>query len=377
MVPETRRAHAAFDLHDAAGAAPLTGEGTLQLNDDALDIGIVHVSYLDVDALRAADYRIELDVWPHRRLTLTQLGRRFDTILEELRRVRNQSRVAGLLAHGITTPLVFNGAFRSADDARFDVSHSQLQHAEFQVYDTHVTIVPVDGNPWQLPYGAITGLREVEDPPAIVAECREGATLLGQLGRQRDALFDAVAEHRNKQDTFLLALTGVRGFADGWGLTRDEVSGFEALIQRFTARNRVDCSRRLLELADGQVRFGFVQLLDPDGDHATSDELPEPWASFLLVSIRDLTVLEVLAGAAAATYVFRGSIESVNRDLQLLHFRRAPLALTAEQAVITAANPFRLALRQLEPLGRLRRATVARIIHTDGWEQAIRSSCAS
>jgi hypothetical protein len=43
---------------------------------------------------------------------------------------------------------------------------------------------------------------------------------------------------------------------------------------------------------------------------------------FLLVPVGPLTVLEILAGPAAATYVFRDEIESVNRDLQLLHFRR-------------------------------------------------------
>jgi hypothetical protein len=81
-------------------------------------------------------------------------------------------------------------------------------------------------------------------------------------------------------------------------------------------------------------------------------------------------VLEMLAGPSAATYVFRDEIEAVNRDAQLLHFRRAPLALSEEQAAITADNPHRLALRKLEPLRRLRSAMVARIVHNDRWASA-------
>ena len=101
-------------------------------------------------------------------------------------------------------------------------------------------------------------------------------------------------------------------------------------------------------------------------------QLPPNWAAFLLAPIGSVTVLEILAGPSAATYVFRGEIDKVNRDLQLLHFRRAPLALTAEQAQLTPDNPHRLALRRLDPLQRLRSITVGRLVHTAGWEAALR-----
>ena len=111
-----------------------------------------------------------------------------------------------------------------------------------------------------------------------------------------------------------------------------------------------------------------MQLLDPDAD-ATEPlpELPQNWASFLLVPVGPLTVLEILAGPSAATYVFEGAIQDVNRDLQLLHFRRAALALRGEEAELAPGNSYRLALRKLEPLQRLRAATRARIIHNDDW----------
>jgi len=84
-----------------------------------------------------------------------------------------------------------------------------------------------------------------------------------------------------------------------------------------------------------------------------------------------LTALEILAGPSAAPYVFKEGIEGMTRDLQLLHFRRAPLALPPEQAEVTPANPHRLALRRLEPLQRLRACTTARLIHNEGWAEAL------
>ena len=54
-----------------------------------------------------------------------------------------------------------------------------------------------------------------------------------------------------------------------------------------------------------------------------------------------------------------------------MHFRRAPLALTGEQAVPAPGNPHRLALRRLEPLKRLRAGMRARLIHGEGWSAAL------
>ena len=74
--------------------------------------------------------------------------------------------------------------------------------------------------------------------------------------------------------------------------------------------------------------------------------LPQPWACYLLVPLGGLVVFEILAGPAAATYVFEVDIAVVGSYLQALHARRAPLALSDAEARLTPANPYRLALRR-------------------------------
>ena len=74
MAEDLRRAGASFALHNAAGSAVQQGEAVAVIGDDALSIGPLSVSLLDADALRAAEYRIELDIWPDRRLVLAQLS---------------------------------------------------------------------------------------------------------------------------------------------------------------------------------------------------------------------------------------------------------------------------------------------------------------
>jgi hypothetical protein len=365
MIAEVRRTQAAFALSDASGTVIQSGEAEAVIGDDALTVGPVTVSFLDADALNAADYRITLSLWPGGQLVLSQLGRRFDTFTQELRRVRNQARVAGLLAHGVTMPDVFGGAVLS--DAGPCLS-------EFQVYDTHVTVVPADGDPWQIPLGAVTAVRSQSEPPAVAIETGTHLTILGQLARQREACQAAIVERREAQRRLLAELTGQSGFSDGSGIVRSAIRGFQQLQERFTAPERAPCGSALLAVATGDPRLGFVQLLDPDGERVRCPApLPDNWSVFLLVPVGPLTLLEILTGPAAATYVFRCEIDAVNRDLQLLHFRRAPLALTAEQAELTPGNPYRLALRRLEPLQRLRSVTVARLVHNEGWERALRA----
>ena len=365
MVAESRRAAAAFELLDATGNVRQSGEAEAVIGDDALSVGAITVSWLDADRLTAADYRLEMHLWPDGRLVLRQLGRRFDTFAHELRTVRNQARVAGMLAHGITMPDVYEGAILAPE----------VRPAQFQVYDTHVTVVPEDSDPWQVPLGALTSMRDDVEPPGITLVTPAGLTTFGRLGRRRDACQTAITERRDAQRQLLAELTGDAGFSDGWGRRATEVREFARLVEQFTAPERASCANTLLSAATADPRIGFVQLLDPDREGLQpAAPLPSNWAVFLLVPIGAGTVLEMLAGPSAATYVFRDEIDAVNRDLQLLHFRRAPLALSEEQAAISADNPHRLALRKLEPLKRLRSATQARIIHTERWASATRDT---
>ena len=366
MTSDARRAPASFELHDAREAVIKADSAEAIVTDDGLAIGDVNIEFVDADSLNAGDYRIELGLWPEGKLVLSQLGRRFDAFVKELKRTRNQARVRGMLAHGITMPETFSGALlRKAGN----------QAAEFQIYDTHITVVPDDRDPWQIPLGALNEVTTFDDPPAFGLDSDAGLTTLGQLGRKRDECGRAIAEKREAQRQLLEEISGQPGFADGRGVRRTAIRDFEMLIRRYASSDRAPCATTLLEAATAEPRLGFVQLLDPDREGLQSPMLlPANWASFLLVPTGELTILEILAGVSAATYVFRADIEQVNRDLQLLHFRRAPLALTEDQAALTPTNPHRLALRKLEPLRRLRAATVARVIHNDGWSASLRTA---
>jgi hypothetical protein len=360
---DTRRAPANFRLSDGRGVAAAEGVGEAVIDDDGLSVGSVTVSFLDADTVDAEDYRIEIGCWPGGVLELSQLGRRFDSFKAELGRTRNQARVAGMLAHGVSLPTTFPGITLGRDP----------QPVECQVYDTHVTIVPVENDPFQIPLGALTEVAVEEDPPSVALSTAESMTVIGHLARRRDEFRREIDKRRQAQARQLESLTGRPLFADGMGVERAKLSDFDQLSTRWTVPDRVECAATLLKAATGgEPRFGFAQLLDPDGGaQERLPDLPDHWATFLLVPIGPLTAMEILAGPSAATYLFAAPINAVNRDLQLLHFRRAALALSEADAELTATNPYRLALRRLEPLQRLRAATRARLVHGAGWSAGL------
>jgi len=230
---ETRRAPAAFAFLDDGGAVTARGEAEAVIDDDGLTVGAITVAFLDADTLKAEDYRLEIGCWPGGTLLLNQLGRRFDTFSAELRRTRNQTRVAGLLAHGIAMPEVFPGAVLGQSSAR---------PVECQVYETHITLVPGDGDPWQIPLGALTALDVSDEPPAVVLATADQRTTIGLLARRRDEFHRAVTERRQAQTKLLHSITGLAIFSDGLGVARAQVPGFDA--GRGRPYDHPGCTRR-------------------------------------------------------------------------------------------------------------------------------------
>jgi hypothetical protein len=212
-----------------------------------------------------------------------------------------------------------------------------------------------------VPFGALTSVERIDTPAAVVLRGPSAITHVGWLARAGTRCSSGYRAPARAARPVARRSPDRTASPMDFGVPRPAVQDFDPAIERFTALERADHARAVLAAADGEPRLGFVKLLDPDdGTLEAPALLPDHWASFLLAPVRNRTVLEILSGPSAATYVFEGPIDEINRDLQVLHFRRGPLALGDEEARLTPRNPLRLALRALEPLRRLRDRTRAR-----------------
>ena len=361
---ETRRALCAFETEGLSGVAP-SGEGEAIVDDDGVGVGGLRIEFLDADTFTDERRVLTLGLHPSGRLRLSMLARRHETFAKALSEARDAARVRGLLAHGLGEPGRFDGALLEPGPAR---------DARLLVWPTHVTVLPTGSDPFQVPLGLVDEVRFVEGTWEVVLATGAGTFHFGRLARLTDAFACAVREARSRLLERCARASGTRFFSDGRAVpARDLDTDFDRLLASFSEPERFDGAREIVKRAGrNSCALGLVELLDPDDERlAAKEELPENTASFLLAQFGGLVVLELLAGPSAATYVFRGTPDAISRDLAEIHFRRRGLALSDTESRGPAGRPYRLALRRLEPLKRLRAATAARVIHAEGWSEAI------
>jgi hypothetical protein len=361
---ETRRALCSFETEGLPGAAP-SGEGEALVDDDGVTVGGVRVEFLDADTFTDERRVLTLGLHPSGQLRLSMLARRHETFAKALAEARDAARVRGLLAHGLGVPERFDGAL---------LEPGPSGDARLIVWPTHVTVVPAGSDPFQLPLGSVDDVRFVEGTWEVVLATAAGAHHFGRLARRTDAFARTVRKARAEMLERCARASGTRLFADGRPVSaKDLGADFERLLVSFSAPERLDGAREIVKRAGREhCALGLAELLDPDDEGlAAKEELPENTAAFLLARVGGLAVLELLSGPSAATYVFRGTSAAVGRDLAEIHFRRRALALAEAELRGPAGRPYRLALRRHEALKRMRAATAARVIHGDGWGEAL------
>lgn len=368
-VDETRRALCTFETEGLPGAPP-KGEGEAVVDDDGVSVAGLRAEFLDADVFTDERRVLSLGLYPAGTLRVSMLARRHETFAKALAEARDAARTRGLLAHGLGTPEAFDGAVLEPGPAR---------DARLLVWPTHVTVVPAGADPFQLPLGSLTRVSSVEGTWEVVLETPLGNLHVGRLARQTDALARAVREARGAMLERCAKASGTGLFADGRAVpARDVGPDFDRLLESFSAPERLDGAREIVKRAGREsTALGLADLLDPDEEGlAAKVELPENTAAFLLATLGGRVVLELLSGPSAATYVFRGEKAAIAADLAALHFRRRGLSLTDVETHGPAGRPYRLALRRLEPLKRLRAATTARVIHDERWAEGVAKALA-
>jgi hypothetical protein len=357
---ESRKATGTWRCTDAAGSVTTGEAAPLLIGDDSLSAGPRSAAYLDADQLAVVDRTIELTLHPSGRLAVSMLGRRHDTFAATLREAWLARRVAGMLAHGIEAPTRFRGVVVAPTPVG----------ADLLLFTTHLTVAPDQGDPWQIPIGAITSVRHDANNWTIDIGAYDQVFRFGQLGRQTEAFALAVNDGVKKSRATLGAEDESPLFSDGVGVPASSLPAFTSLVERWASPERLEGAKAIAARA-ADPRIGLVTIVDTDGDmFAASDPLPDNVAAFLLAPLGSRVVMEIISGPSAATYVFDGHVDAMNRDLQQLHFRRRPLQLS-DSELASPASDYRLAARRLDPLRRLRAATRDRFVHDAGHAEKI------
>ncbi|WP_322750473.1 MULTISPECIES: hypothetical protein [unclassified Frankia] len=365
-------------------------DAALYLYDDALiavpDLGDpeqVPYSFLGEIAAEGSGYHLEIATLDGRRLVIARLGRRTGEFRELLRvrvsaaRARSghlvsallpglgslaARRVAGYLADGVATPRAqLDGVDPTMFTSLVAVCSTPRQARCIDVLATIGTLwfglhqsVSVEREGWStgrddahpigprnhaVPTPAPGGLAGVAHGGLVDAM---GSAMSGGLDAEPDV--DAVLAYR---------LLGGYG-REGAGF------GGQSLGHDHQPRPRAQPNQ-------GRAHAPWTDLaaLTVSGDAPTV-------LAFTFCETARHVLFEVLSEDGHATYVYRaypGCVPALNQALALLGFRVA--AIYSDAA--TAASPYRQAVERLPYLRVLREAFVGRIIHTDDWEQQVRT----
>ena len=169
----------------------MQGEGKVAIGDDALTVipkggGARSLSLRDITAIEVSGYRIVLRMVDGSGLELSMMGHRYEDLVREVHRVRNELIMKDLLMgerlrkQGVRGEL--RGPFRGAEGP-----------CEVRLYDTAVVLLPVKGQLARLRYSDIRGI-EARDY-VLKIELEDGEQLgLGMLGRELDPLWKGISE---------------------------------------------------------------------------------------------------------------------------------------------------------------------------------------
>jgi hypothetical protein len=318
---------------------------------DHLVVAGTSLPYGDLDEVHLDGHAVHLHLADGRVVTLTHLARGHDAFVREMVDARATARRAALLQ--------WSG--RSGID-RYDAREGD-DPVEVHLFADALTIERLAAPPTLVPLSLVQQVRR--DGYVITFELRAlPAVTLGHVGRRTDELLLDVERARNDlaartAEAYATMAPGLAGFTapDGWAVTSDEAGRHWSALRQAVAGQQRAAEIDVLEgIAGDRLRLGVKWTGGAPLPFALA---PSPGGDRVAVEGTDTD--------ARATYVFEVTdVDTLNVALLLTSFRREALYLPEEEL-----GRWAVAARTLDIVRWARDALVDRIIHDDGWSDAV------
>ncbi|MFZ5826142.1 MAG: hypothetical protein ACOY94_17740 [Bacillota bacterium] len=393
--------------HEAApGILAADGPCRVALDDEHLVIARegeepLSLYYSDIDRLTAEAHEVRLTLFGGSVYTIYFLGTYYGQFVADLRRKRSAQLVRNLLMLDAEPQKEFKGAYSfQAPDGRAHADRT----CTITLYRSTLVVEPENHDPWNLAYNDITAMRFDPGPYHLDLRLDLGErvtfSMLGsrfseleqEIRRLTAALRERTARLLGERLTSatgksLAAVAGV--LLQGQAVPRPAVEAaapglwpdLEALL--FTGENgEVDAERQagfghLSHLA--RPEQVYVGLREP---FASTEENPRPLFWFIIAYPQHRAMaVEVTNESGYATYLYRiqGPVEQavreLNRAMIALNFRRDVISASEKEIHSERMARYRVALRKLDRVHRLRSLFLGRVAHTTeaAWRRGVDS----
>lgn len=391
-------------LTDPAGKVT-QGDCRIMVGDDALTVrpatgGASSMSLRDITSVGAAGHKLAISLFDGSKLELSMLGHRYEDVVREVHRVRNELIMADLLMGERLRKQGVKGELR----APFRGAEGPCQ---VRLYDTALVLLPVKGQLARVRYSDIRGI-DARDY-VLRIELENGEQLgLGMLGRELDPLWKGISAAMAELEANVQALVkGIypdassetltaasRLLKEGRAARRFDLEDLDPLLfasleARLRAAGMGEEYDHLASLGKkNMVRIGIKRPL-------VSGEEDYIWFMIpLLGKEGNAIAMEATSGPSGgrATYFFRaaprdrypGMDEGARREaaeegmdlltagLQEINFRRQPIYLKNEQLAAPQYSKYRFSIVLIPSLRELRDRFIGRVAHTSPEEWTAR-----
>ena len=397
MESPAKFSHAGLD-----GKVDLIGEGKVIIGEDSVSVlgnssSVYSISVRDVKMVKAADYRIEIGTGSGS-LVLFNMGYRYEDVLREVHRARNETLISDTLAYETPKRQSVKGMISVMDKGPTPLFEGK---AEVRLYETTLVIVPEMSSIVRMRYSDIVSVLS-QDWTLDISEESGRKVSVRMLGKEHDPLFKAISDQVGEMK--LRARNIIKTIHPG--IPDEELSKLSVMMREGKAASMVEITsvspgfvgplekRLIAELPDSypvlmakgnkeMTRFGFK--------HGLMDGVTGDYIWFLVPIIADVASSSGNAIAfeasgsdsSRATYLFRiagrkeypgfsasekkltaeAALERTVNALVEINFRREPIYLDEAALLSEAHTHYRYAINALPGLRDLRERFIGRVQH--------------
>lgn len=405
-----------YSLSGERGEQVQGGEGKVQLKKQSLSIHPgrgepLFLSYRDIVSFTEGDYRVYLALTSNEKLTLHNLGYKYEDFLRELSRLRNEVLLADLLMFEKVKKLGVQAEFAYTDQAG---KESQKGKCELRLFDTGMVVIPEKGELTRVPYSEIAEFSDKDYGLIVITDFGERFAF-SVMGRQFDfvvrTLSDSINSLSLKVQSSLKELLPkadpstirkvARFMKEGKAARRADVESvsrqlWDELEKKLYAagiKEEYDFLKSLAQKEKMCIGLKRGLLGDLTGEYIWflvpiySTNAREPGNAVAM----EATSTE---GGGKATYFFRivsrkdyqnfkrvddlhkeidGFIERMNRSMIAINFRREPIYLPDNKLEEPQYEKYRFAVQKIPALRELRQLFIGRVIHStpDQWKEDV------
>jgi len=398
---------ASYFLSDEAGQITASRDAQARLEEENISIlpkfgESLFFSLRDILEIFEGDYKIHLILTSKEKLTIFNLGYKYEDFLRVLSRLRNEILLKDMLMHETLRKSGVEAEFVYFDDGG---NEKQRGKCEPRLYETAVVVIPEKGELVRIPYSDILEIQDEDFTLAITTDFGEKFVFSG-LGKQFDpftkTLSDLINELSLKVQSSLKELLPkadpsvirrvARFMKEGKAARRSDIESIspelwielEKKVESTGIKEEYDFLKSLAQKERMCIGLKRGLLGDLTGEYIWflvpiySTNSKEPGNAVAMEAISE-------EGGGKATYFFRivsrrdylnfkriedlhreadNFVKTINRCMLDINFRREPIYLPDERLKEPQYAKYNFAIQKIPALQTLRSLFIGRVIHS-------------